>query len=312
MVVGTGIIIKNNSDYQSKVMASSMQKGEKLPQYGQVVQAELTLGNSKLSKDGKTLAVEIKYDSAAHTRLSSFGDRYSINLLTTPNNPMKDVKIQYGMFGTDGSGVLIIKSPKKFLNSAFIVTITDKNQLVTTSDLTGTSVTASDADITKSITAQLSGSDDQEQTSSAFDTSKKEEQSKLPPTFGVRINPANYKQTDQDWNNDRDIVKDLFVKDNLHKIEKNMNEVEKLNKKAQSTMKEMDQRLAENPADQVASDNKQQLQSTIDSFNAKLATERTNYDHIKNSVIETNILSPKQTKYYKKIVNSLAFSATNQ
>lgn len=300
--------IKNSNDYQNEVLASSMKKGEVLPQYGQNLQAELKLGNMKLSRDGKTLAVEIKYDRDAHTRLSSFGDRYTINLFTTPENPMKGVKIQYGMFGTDGSGVLILKSVKGFEAKAFMVMLTDKNHLVTASDLSGTGVSVSDEDITKSLTAQLSNADEETQVSDASASSSADkEKSKLPPTWGVRINAATATKSSMNWNNDSELVEDLFVRDNLQKIKKSITKFGEKIEKADNTIDEMKKRIAKNPEDELSVQNMQDLTSSVDMLKSDLATEKENYNRISNGVIKRNILNPKQTKYFVKVMENITF-----
>ena len=65
----------NHRVYTQQVMASSMKYNEGLPLWGGKSKGALTLGHTRLSKDGKSLAVEIKYDDTAHQQLSSFGNR---------------------------------------------------------------------------------------------------------------------------------------------------------------------------------------------------------------------------------------------
>ena len=88
-----GIWIQHNANaYRQRVLASSMQYGENLPLWGGTAKGNLSLGHTKLSRDGRTLAVEIKYDDAAHQVLSSYGNRYKLRLVDTKDNRMRDRK----------------------------------------------------------------------------------------------------------------------------------------------------------------------------------------------------------------------------
>ena len=49
---------------------------------------------------------------------------------------MPDAVIKYGMFSTDGSGVLTVHSKHGFKNQAFIVMLVDRGYLVSTNALT--------------------------------------------------------------------------------------------------------------------------------------------------------------------------------
>lgn len=76
------------NNYQKKVMASAMKYNEELAIYNgdKNSKGTLTLGHTILSKDGKTLAAEIKYDQTAHENLSSFGSRYRLRLVKRRDN----------------------------------------------------------------------------------------------------------------------------------------------------------------------------------------------------------------------------------
>src|SRR5699024_11283687 len=98
----------NSSEHKKKILASSMAKSEELFLRNGESEGTLTLGNTLLSDDGKTLAAEVRYDEEAHKKLSSFGQNYNLFLIDTEDNVMDDAEVTYGMFDTDGSGVLTI------------------------------------------------------------------------------------------------------------------------------------------------------------------------------------------------------------
>lgn len=281
---------KNTVAYKAQVMASSMSTGEKLPLWGGTSRGELLLGHTKLSKDGKTLAVEIKYDNKdTHKLLSSFGDRYGLRLVDTTDNKM-NVQMTYGLFGTDGSGTLTIHSDKGFKNHAFIVMLIDKGHLVSTEDLQS-DVPTSDTDLDKSITAQLSGSTADQQ------AQQSQRKKNLPPLYYVRLNAKTAPRSDRDWHNDRDIVEDLFVDSNIEKLTKQKDQLQTKLRRGRGTLNEMQERLKDNPQDSIAQDNIQDLKSSIATLNRQLDSVKSNLEKIKQSTIKTNVLAPKQTKY---------------
>lgn len=302
LMVGSGFVVSahNTHTYNVQVMASSMSKGTDLVSWGRETQAKLTVGSTKLSKDGKTLAVEIKYDDTAHTVLSSFGKNYALRLVTPKDNPMNGVKMSYGLFGTDGSGVLTVHSEHGFADKAFVVMLVDKGRLVTSSDLT-TNATYSDTDIDKSITAQLSGSADSN--SSSQITTNNKSDSTSPVIYYVRLNGQHVKQATKDWHNDREIIDDLFVNDALKRRQQKMKQLEVKMAEANKTLAEMNERLKENPDDTIAKNNQSSLMSTLESFKADYATAKASYDKIKNNKIETNVLDPKATTYERFIAD---------
>ena len=299
LMVGSGVVVSahNTHTYNVQVMASSMSKGTDLVSWGRETQAKLTVGSTKLSKDGKTLAVEIKYDDTAHTVLSSFGKNYALRLVTPKDNPMNGVKMSYGLFGTDGSGVLTVHSEHGFADKAFVVMLVDKGRLVTSDDLT-TNATYSDTDIDNSITAQLSGSADSASSSSS-NASKSD--AKSPAIYYVRLNGQHVRRATDDWRNDREIVDDLFVNDALKQRQHEMKQLKAKMTQANKTLAEMNERLKENPDDTIAQNNQSSLMTTLDSFKADYESAKASYDKIKDNKIETNVLAPKATTYERFI-----------
>lgn len=300
LVAGIGIQTKINYDHNKLVMASSMEYGQNLP-YFYDSKGQLKLGHTILSKDGKTLAAEIKYTSDAHNELSSFGNRYLLRLEKVKGDPL-DVSMEYGIFSTDGSGVLTVHSPKGFTNQAFIVLLVDNGHLVSSDDLQSQSQ-MSDSDVNKSITAKLSDSntDDSSETNNVDDQNKL----KLPPIYVVRLNAKNAKRADTNWENDRELTYDLFVKKNLKKIENDQDKLKKKLKIGKTTLKEMNKRLKENPDDKVSSDNRDSLETQVNNLQNQLAKSEQNYALLRNSSISKNILDPKQRKHTTYEVNSL-------
>lgn len=291
----------NAKAYQAQVMASSMKYGEELPLWGGQSKGVLTLGHSRLSKDGKTYAIEIKYNDDAHQGLSSFGNRYRLRLVDTKSNRMSGLKMSYGIFGTDGSGVLTLHSAKGFKDAAFLVMIIDNGQLVTSDDLQNQQL--DDSDIDNSITAQLSDASD---SSSDSASQEKERKTKLPPLYYVRLNAYNATRNYRNWSNDSEMIDDLFVKDNLADLRKKMSKTLQKVNKAKKTLTEMNNRLSENSQDQVAKQGRDDIKTTLSSLKQDYTSEKKQYAKLKNSTISPTILDPQQTKYHTYTVDDLS------
>lgn len=300
-------IQKNGSDYRASVLAQSMKFDEQLPLWGGTAKGNLTLGHTRLSKDGKTLAVEIKYDAAAHQGLSSYGSRYKLRLVDTKDNQMNGLKMSYGLFGTDGSGVLQIKSPDGFKNHSFVVMLIDNGQLVTTEDL-NSETQMTDTDLDKSITAELSDANNNPNSTNDTSSNNVNDNSKkknLPPLYYVRLNAHNATRNYRSWSNDSEVVEDLFVKSNLNKLKDSMAQSKLKLEKANKTLKEMNNRLAENKNDQTALQNKTNLESSITALSNEYKAAHKRYIKLKNATIKNDILNPKQTKYHKYTIENI-------
>lgn len=302
ILVGSFIAFKNNSEYRQKILASSMPKGTTLPiRAGTSGNGKLTLGNSKLSADGKTLAVEIQYNEEAHSYLSSFGENYKLVLIDTEKHPMKEAKLSYGMFSTDGSGVLTIKKEDGFENAAFMVFLIDKGIIMSNDEL-GTPRTMTNNEIEKSLAKQLEEMENADLQKNARTTDKKDT---LPPTYMIRLNAFNAQKTYRNWQNDSELVEDLFVDDTLKKIRKNQEELKQKVKTGQQTLDEMNKRLEKNENDTTAQKNKEMLENTIKTLEGEQKEAESNYKKISQSNIKNDILEPKQESMKRFTVTDL-------
>lgn len=293
--LGYGLTISNNHAYKVSQARLTMKEGAAMPLFQGKSKGTLTVGNTIVSKDKKHVAVEIKYDDEAHQKLSAFGNRYKLALVTSTSYPGNEIHLKYGFFGSDGNGVLQISSEKEFKDEAFAVILIDHGQLVTSEELSTGTVT--DDSINKSITAQLANgdmdSDDNYSQSNSANTSNK-----MPPMYYVRINPVSSKHVNYNWNNDeRFLVKKLFVDDNLKKIKAQIKQNKANIAKAQITLKEYKQRLQENPNDQVAQSGISDIQSTIETLQQNADLAQKNYDRLVNVSIKKDALGQKQTKF---------------
>lgn len=303
IVVGSIIVHKNSVAYEKEVLASSMAKGEELFVRNGDADGVLTLGNTLLSEDKKTMAVEIKYDDEAHKELSSFGQNYNLYLIDTEDNEMEEAELAYGMFGTDGSGVLTIHKDEGFRNKAFMVFILDKGVITTTEELrSDTKMT--DDEIESSISSQLAQMDDENNKDTEKDGSYMDDDT-LPPTFVMRLNAHSSETAHRNWNNDREIVEDLFVDRNLKKIEEETEDIEKQIESGERTLKEMDERLKENPDDEIAADNKSEIENSLENLEKEQKNAEDNYEEISGSNIADDVLQPTQTDYDKFTVIDL-------
>lgn len=293
VAAGGMIVHHNSSEYTKKIMASSMAKGESLFLRNGTSEGSLTLGNTLLSADEKTLAVEVRYDEAAHKQLSSFGENYNLYLIDTEDNVMDNTELSYGMFGTDGSGVLTIHREAGFQDKAFMVFILDKGVLVTTEDLQ-TDRTMTDAEISKSLASQLAeidaGNNDDTNESNVADD-------RLPPTYVMRLNAHSSEKSYRNWDSDREVVEDLFVDGNLKKIEKKKEDIERKVKAGEQTLDEMNQRLEKNPDDNTALSSKQEIENALESLEDELQKAEDNFNQISESKIEKDVLAPKQSVF---------------
>lgn len=298
IATGSFIVHKNSVAYNEKVLASSMAKGEDLFLRSGNAEGKLTLGNTLLSADGKTLAVEIRYDDASRRQLSAFGDNYNLYLIDTEENKMADAELSYGMFGTDGSAVLTVHRKEGFQNKAFMVFILDKGVLVTSEDLQ-TGRTMSDAEISQSLARQLAQI---EESNSATSETKNE---RLPPTYAVRLNAFSSEKSYRNWGSDKELVEDLFVDGNLQRIAANKEDLEAKIEAGEQTLKEMELRLEKNPDDNTAISSKQEIGNQLKVLNDELERAEANYNKITETTIENDVLAPKQTIFEKYTVIDL-------
>lgn len=293
IATGAGMAKYANYKYQIKQSQLSMNKNTELPILtGSSDRGTLTLGNSILSKDGKHLAIEFKYDDTAHQNLSAFGKNYKLWLVTDEKYDSSGFEMKYGFFGTDGVGVMQVTSSKGFPNKAFIVMLMDKTDLSSDTDLTGENV--SDETLDKSITAQLAGADSSSDESS---NDANNQESGGRPIYYARINPYSAKRLKMDWNDEKELVNQLFIKDNLKKIAKQKESDSAKLEQAKRKKKEYEKRLKANPNDATASQGVENLQSTVESLQANLETEDKNYAHLNDYKIANDILGKQQTKF---------------
>ena len=133
-----------------------------------------------------------------------------------------------------------------------------------------------------------------------------------PPVYYIRVNPASSKRVDYNWgNNERKLVDNLFVKQNLAKYRKQINDAHKKIKMAQATLKEYDKRLAENPEDQTALSGKQQMEQSISALKEDVATADKNYQRMANYRIKKDALGVEQTNFKRLQANNMQmFSGT--
>lgn len=289
---------------QAKV---SMKEGKTLPLYygtqANQQKGTLTVGRSIISRDHKQMAVSIRYDSTAHTSLSAFGDEYRLYFVCTPNYPAQDIHIKYGFFGTDGNGVLQIKSDKPFKNEAFDIILVDKQDLASAEELTDNSNnnTMSDDQLTKSITAELSTGTMNNNASGTNESSVSGDVSNgkiKPASYFVRLNPYSAKQVDLNWgNNELKLVDNLFVKHNLKKIQASINVEKAKIKQAKMTLAEYNHRLDVNPNDAYAQQQKQQIQSALSSLESDVQQNQKHFDTIKKARLKNDILGSEADTY---------------
>ena len=184
--------------------------------------------------------------------------------------------------------------------------LVDKAHLVNINQLQTSSPTVTDNQINQSITAQLSnaslnGSDNND----SSDISSQSTPS-MPPIYYVRPNPYSAKHVDINWgNNEVVLVDNLFVKDNLAKIDKQIKAEQAQIKVAQNTMKEYDERLKISTNDANALSDKSDLQSNINSLQDNLMKNEQEYQRLKDARLSKHILGPEQTKNYIIKTNKL-------
>lgn len=307
LTVGFGWIVWNNHEIKVSESQASMPNGTALPLFRGDSKGKLALQNTVLSKDGRTLAASIVYDDDAHQNLSAFGKKYGLWLLAPNGYPVKGIHLKYGFFGTDGNGVLQITSDRPLKDKAFIVILADKSQLVSADQLSATS-NVSDVDIDQSITAQLSTGTTNATSSSSNDDAKIGQMA----MYYVRLNPANAKRLDFNWdNNERTLVESLFVKHNLNKIRKAVAQNNKKLKLAKKTLAEYNARLKENPQDQNALDGKQSIEQSIEQLKDSNAQQNKRLDKLESVKISRNVLGDQQTKHKTLVTDKVDLFGNN-
>ncbi|KSU05810.1 hypothetical protein LMG8520_2396 [Lactococcus lactis subsp. lactis] len=202
------------------------------------------------------------------------------------------------MFGTDGSGVLQIHSESGFKDKAFMIFLIDKGVIVT-NDKLQLSHTMTDSEIDQSLSKQL------EAVENSDGTQESSSEITLPPTYMIRLNAHNTQKALRNWSNDSELVSDLFVKKNLTKIDKNVQDIKAKIKSANKSLSEMTKRLEKNDKDSTAQSNKQTLESTLNQLEESLDSAQKNYDKLSKTTIGDNILNPKQTDFKKFTVTDI-------
>lgn len=305
LVGGFGWMAYNTHAYNVAQAKVSMKNGQSLPLYYDTSENQqkgtLKLGRSIISKNHKQMAVSIQYNATAHTNLSAFGNEYKIYFVCTPNYPVQNIHIKYGFFGTDGNGVLQITSDKPFKNEAFDIILVDKQDLVSSSDLNNgnsDSTTMNDQQLTKSITAELS---DGTLASSGQDASTPNDGTKgkhLPASYYVRLNPYSSIQSKTNWgDNELALVDNLFVKHNLAKIQASINNEKSKIKQAKNTLAEFNHRLAVNPNDSYAQQQKEAIEDDLSGLESNLKQNETNFETIKKARLKKDILGEEANTF---------------
>lgn len=312
---GVWMIHRNSAAYKAEVMQSSMTYGTPLPLWDGDSRGTLSLGHTELSRDKKTLAVEVVYgdisgdnsaSQRAHSLLSSFGDNYRIWLVDTDNNRM-EAKVNYGLIGTDGSGVLTVHSDKGFQNKAFVIVLIDKKRLVDTGDSSesateDTTTIASDEEVDKTFTAQLSARDDATNDSSTTPASKR---SAAFTSYYIRLNPFSAKRSKQNWSDDSEKIKDLIRQPKVSSLKAKCKTKQQLIQKYTGTLAEMKARRAKNKDDQVAKTNIPEISKSIENLENNIAETKKEIDYYENNQIKPNVLQPKQYKFKHYTLNNL-------
>ena len=306
MAFSFGTIIKNNHDYKVMLSRITMKKGTNLPLFQGGSKGNLTVGNVIVSKDKKHLAAEIKYDDTAHQQLSAFGKKYKLYIVTSKGYRIENLSAKYGFFGTDGNGVLTVASKVPFPDEAFVVMLYDKGQLISTQDIQAQAV--QDDTLDKSIAKQLAGAS----SSSTIDPSSNSNSDTRPPVYYVRLNPVSSKHVDYNWgDNERKLVDNLFIKQNIAKYKKQVKDANKKIKLAQNTLHEYNKRLKENPEDDTAQSGKEQIEQSIDSLKNQAQVATKNYKRMESYRIKKDALGEEQTNFKRLTTNNMqAFSGS--
>lgn len=296
LIVGFGWLAWGKHQYNVAQSRISMSDGTKLPMFRGESKGKLTLTHKLLSKDGKQMAISISYDDEAHSDLSSFGKNYGIWVIGPNGYPMKDISTKYGFFGTDGNAVLQINSKVPFPDQAIAIVIVDKAKLVNASNLATATTTTTEDDITTSITAQLSNGTTNNTTSSS--SSSGADSTNNTAMYYVRINPYRTKHASFNWgNNEKKLVQELFVKNNLKDLKKQLQQNNAQLKQAKKTLKEYNDRLAINSQDATALSGKQDIESTITQLEQSNEKANNNYDKLVNTKLGSDILGKQQTSH---------------
>lgn len=302
---GFGYLGWQNHEYKVAQSKLAMPNNTQLPLFRGTAKGNLTLKNVMLSKNHCQMAASIGYDDDAHRQLSAFGNKYKLWVVAPNGYPVKDLKVKYGFFGTDGNAILQVNSDKPLPNKAIVIIIVDAGNLVSNEELENGTGGTSDEDIDQSITAQLATGSTQGSSDASSVTTNV---SDSVPMYYVRLNPYSAKHTNINWgDNEHELVESLFVKRNLRHIKHQIKINQRKLKQAKITKAEYDKRLKINSQDQTATDGKQEMESTIKGLNTSIEAQNKNYNRLSKARFGKNVLGDQQTKHKSLLTENMQY-----
>lgn len=310
--IGVTGMMTNNKAFKNKQLASSMKVGEELPQFGKrKVDGKINIQAMKKSKDGKDLAVDVKYDDTASANFSMFGDRYKLRLVVAKKDAQKfkNIKINYGFLNVDqgGNGIIHVHNDNGFEDAAFIIMLVDTSRLLTNTETNDIiSVSSNDESLDKSIQGQLA--DNLSSDSSSSDAEK----SITSPIVYIRLNGKSMVSDTQNWKNDRDLVNGLIVKDSIKTQKSKIYNLNKQKNTIDKNINEFKQRLDEEPDDDISKQQLEQNEAKLDNINNNISKANDNLKNQEKAKYSNESIGKKVNSYETYKVDSLSDAVENR
>ena len=243
--------------------------------------AKVAIGSVWTDKNRDVTVVQLKYDKASRSQLSTKGKNYNLYLVSdSPDEP--DVEMKYGVLGTQGNGYLFIKGDLG--ERAYQVFIASQLQLSTGDDaeddeddisVTQDAEKLTDSAIQRALSESTSSDiDDNGMWNFASDNSEEPQADNID----FRLNP--YSENTKVYNGSfltddgeidyAKIIDRTSVKDILEKINDEIEEREENAKRYEVSLKEFEERLKDNEEDYDAQSDVDSTKDSIKRNNEKL------------------------------------------
>lgn len=277
IVLGVVLTMSGFASRQEYMRTNTTPSGEELKFSNS--EAKLNFGGAWTDKNRDVTVIKLQYNKKAREELSTKGTQYKLHIVDDSNKAQDNIKMSYGILGTQGDGFLIIDG--KLDEKAYQIVMTNQLNLDDGSDTTTSSsgsrtesekLASKADDLTQSeLEESLSGI----QSSDVKDNGRInfEENSKKPSVdyIDFRVNPYSEKTKvlneslrKPDGSIDYSKIMDKTTVDKKTKeIDNSIKVKEEETKKYKRSVKEFEDRVKENKDDEDAKSNIESLKKKI-------------------------------------------------
>lgn len=273
-VLGIVLFFISKHEYKQWTMNNTTAPGTQLL-YSRS-QAPVTIASVWTDKNRDVTVVEFKYDDIAKNLLSTKGTNYNLYVATDKDDPKPDIEeMKYGILGTEGNGYLFIKGHLK--PRAYQIYIANTVELASESEGTPSSSTM---DVDESIDKTISDVSlaDIDENGIAKRSYKPDEERPKVDNINFRINNYSentkvYKGSFLDENGDIDysaIISNTNIKALVDYTNKMIAKSENQLSVLEASLKEYEDRLAQNSKDMQAQENIASTKEAIENEKSNL------------------------------------------